>query len=225
MPTEQSNFLIPRSAKPLILLYQRRNKTIIFSLSMNTKNSFYRTPVKQSKLSVARPYKPVSPFQFFFFLSSFLSKIFKKQTFFFAAKLKYEPGTEIDPFLLSETVLSQSNTLLKVWSFVLLNFNRKSVKAMRYFFHYFFLEFSKKRLPEVSKFFSSIKELMLLKRVKGFFWGQKGKIAWKALSRKQNTLLLFGSYSKVNYNLVASGTDYTYCSVTGTVFFKSNIFY
>lgn len=207
------------------MLYRRHNKTVIFYLLKNTKDFFYQPRIKQTKLSIVKPYKPVSPFQFFFFLSLFLSKIFKKQTFFFAAKLKYNPGTKIDPFLLSETVLSQSNTLLKIWSFVLLNFNRKSVKAMRYFFHYFFLEFSKKKLPEISKFFSSIKELMLLKRLQGFFWGQKGKIAWKALSRKQNTLLLFGSYSKVNYNLATSGTDYTYCSITGTVFFKSNIFY
>lgn len=207
------------------MFYGRRSKNTTFLVLGKPKDVVFSTLQKQSMLNLTKPYKPKSPFQFFLFLSLFLSKVFKKQTFFFASKLKPNPITKIDPFLLSETMLPQSKLLLKVWCFVLINFNRKSAKAMRYFFHYFFLENSKKRLPEMSKFFSSVKELMLLKRIKGFFWGQKGKLAWKALSRKQNTTVLFGSYSKVNYNLANSESDYTYCSVTGTVFFKSNIFY
>lgn len=149
----------------------------------------------------------------------------KKQVFFFSLKTKPSFKIKFDPFLLSETVLLQSSTLLKVWSFVLTNLNRKSMQIFSHFFHFFFLEFSKKSLPEVSKFFSSIRELMFKKRMKGFVWQQKGKVAWKALSRKQNTLSVFGSYSKVNYNLATSGSSYTYNSITGTVSFNNNLFY
>ena len=174
---------------------------------------------------INKPYKPVSPFQFFLFLSKFLTGLLKKQVFFFSLKTKASFKIEVDPFLLSETVLLQSSTLLKVWSFVLTNLNRKSMQTFFHFFHFFFLEFSKKSLPEVSKFFSSIRELMFKKRMKGFIWQQKGKVAWKALSRKQNTLSVFGSYSKVNYNLATSGSSYTYNSITGTVSFNNNLFY
>lgn len=174
---------------------------------------------------INKPYKPVSPFQFFLFLSKFLTGLLKKQVFFFSLKTKASFRIELDPFLLGETVLLQSSILLKVWSFVLTNLNRKSMLAFFHFFHFFFLEFSKKNLPEVSKFFSSVRELMLKKRMRGFIWQQKGKVAWKALSRKQNILSVFGSYSKVNYNLATSGSGYTYNSVTGTVSFNNNLFY
>ena len=167
----------------------------------------------------------MSPFQFFLFLSKFLMGLLKKQVFFFSLKTKASFRIELDPFLLGETVLLQSSVLLKVWSFVLTNLNRKSMLAFFHFFHFFFLEFSKKNLPEVSKFFSSVRELMLKKRMRGFIWQQKGKVAWKALSRKQNILSVFGSYSKVNYNLATSGSGYTYNSVTGTVSFNNNLFY
>ena len=99
------------------------------------------------------------------------------------------------------------------------------MQAFFHFFHFFFLEFSKKNLPEVSKFFSSVKELLIKKRLKGFIWQQKGKVARKALSRKQNTLSVFGSYSKVNCNLATSDSGYTYSSITGTVSFRNNLFY
>ena len=94
--------------------------------------------------------------------------LLKKQVFFFSLKTKASFRIELDPFLLGETVLLQSSVLLKVWSFVLTNLNRKSMLAFFHFFHFFFLEFSKKNLPEVSKFFSSVRELMLKKRMKGF---------------------------------------------------------
>ena len=99
------------------------------------------------------------------------------------------------------------------------------MQAFFHFFHFFFLEFSKKNLPEVSKFFSFVKELLIKKRLKGFIWQQKGKIAWKAPSRKQNALSVFGSYSKVNYNLATSDSGYTYSPITGTVSFRNNLFY
>lgn len=180
--------------------------------------------LKRSR-DIRSPYRPTSPFQFFLFLSKFLTNVLKKQVFFFSLKTKANFRIGIDPFLLGETVLLQSHTLLKVWSFVLTNLNRKSMQAFFHFFHFFFLEFSKKNLPEVSKFFSSVKELMIKKRLKGFIWQQKGKVAWKALSRKQNTLSVFGSYSKVNYNLATSDSGYTYSSITGTVSFRNNLFY
>jgi len=207
------------------MLYSRCNKNIFFFVVSKVKTKQAMLYVTKEPLGILKPYKPTSPFQIFLFLSRFLTKVFKKQTLFFSVKLKTNPFIFFDTFLLKETAIAENTLLLKVWSFVLTNFERKSVKAMPYFFHYFFLEFSKKKLPEISKFFSSIKELMFHKRLKGFFWGQKGKVAWKALSRKQSVLSLFGSYSKVNYNLAASCSDYSYSSVTGTVFFKSNIFY
>jgi|TARA_B110000967_G_scaffold111052_2_gene113665 hypothetical protein len=82
-----------------------------------------------------------------------------------------------DPFLIGETGLANSKILLKVWAFVLTGLKSNSMSAINFFFHYFFLENSKKQLPEISKFFSSLKELMLKERLRGFLWGEKGKVA------------------------------------------------
>lgn len=159
------------------MLYFRRNKSIFFFVESKSQTNQVVHHISKKPLGILKPYKPTSPFQIFLFLSSFLTKVFKKQTLFFSVKLKANPFIFFDTFLLKETAIAENTLLLKVWSFVLTNFERKSVKGMPYFFHYFFLEFSKKKLPEVSKFFSSIKELMFHKRLKGFFWGQKGKVA------------------------------------------------
>ena len=183
-----------------------------------------RYPPQPSSI-ISKPYKPTSPFQFFLFLSKFLSGLLKKKVFFFVLKVRPSPGVVFDPFLISETNLTNSRVLLKVWAFVLTGLKSNSMSAISFFFHYFFLEFSKKQLPEISKFFSSLKELMLRGRLRGFLWGEKGKVAWKALSRKQKFLFAFGSYSKSNYNLASSESDYTYSSITGNVFFKTSIFY
>lgn len=117
---------------------------------------------------ISKPYKPTSPFQFFLFLSKFLSGLLKKKTLFFVIKVRPPVSVVFDPFLISETGLVNSKTLPKVWAFVLTGLKNNSISGISFFFHFFFLENSKKQLPEISKFFSSLKELMLQERLRGF---------------------------------------------------------
>ena len=163
-------------------------------------------------------------FNFFFFSLFFFFKFFSfilsKQVLFFF-KLK-KVGLRLDQvqqtFNLDKFLLHSFLKKLILISFFFV-FNT-SVSTLKTLLEGFFSIFSKKQLSYVLKFLSNINFFFRSHTFRGFLNIFKGKLAWKALSRKQSSKLKFGRYGLLSYYLPSSESAVNYSTVTGSVSLK-----
>ena len=180
----------------------------------------------QTKTSVEERPKAFSfkKFNFFFFSLFFFFKFFSfilsKQVLFFF-KLK-KVGLRLDQiqqtFNLDKFLMHSFLKKLVLISFFFI-FNT-SVSTLKSLLEGFFSVFSKKQLSYVLKFLSSINFFFRSHTFRGFLNVFRGKLAWKALSRKQSSKLKFGQYGLLSYYLPSSESALNYSTVTGSVSLK-----
>lgn len=167
---------------------------------------------------------PFKKFDFFFFSLFFFFKFFsfilsKQVLFFFKLKRvglrvdQVQQAFNLDKFLLHSFL----KKLVLISFFFILNTSVSTLKAL---LEGFFSVFSKKQLSYVLKFLSNINFFFRSHTFRGFLNIFRGKLAWKALSRKQSSKLKFGRYGLLAYYLPSSESAVNYSTVTGSVSLK-----
>ena len=165
------------------------------------------------------------PFQFFLFFSKFFYFLFKKKVSFILLKQKSKPIPELLYRFFKDQPLSFFMNETKIVGNFLNKLNSFSLEGLSLLLHFFFLNCSKKNLLAVFRLNQFIKRTSSENISKGFYSVQKGKIAWKALSRKKKDTLTSGFTAKSNYNLASSESNYFFFSNTGVVSFTTILFF
>lgn len=202
-------------------------KTTLNQLFFISNNIEINTLKKNNALKtfIKKPYKNKSPFQFFLFSSKFFYLLLGKKVSFIVSKKK---GAIETSFLLS---LFKGDVFFFFFKHTILvgnflnNLNFFSLKGLTSLIHFFFLNHSKKSVSSIFRLNQFIRRIFFDKFAKGFTFQQKGKLAWKALSRKKKDKIFSGRTAKTNFNLAASESNYSFFSNTGVVTFNSSVFF
>ena len=182
----------------------------------STYTPFNVTPLNPPKQNIA-------------FFSVFIFKLFlfffKKQLLIILSKsaLKTSLKDSFSDFLPSLFVTDTA--LICAWLSMVKEAGCLGRPPFKSFTLFFFSIFSKKNLVDFSLFFSLLSQVLLEKGSKGFYFYSKGKLAWKALSRKQKEFIQKGACGKTDYTKAASDSKKSLFSLTGSVQFKLSFFF
>lgn len=158
-------------------------------------------------------------FSLFFFFKFFSFLLSKSVLFFFKLKKttlridQIQQNFNLDKFVLYDFL----KKIVLISFFFIFN---SSVSSLESLLKSFFSVFSKKQLSYVIQFLNNINFFFRARTFRGFLNMFKGKLAWKALSRKQSSKLKYGRYGLLSYYLPSSESALSYSTVTGSVSLK-----
>ena len=196
-----------------------------FALSFtHTPKTNRRPQIEPSRVHVQRPYETNLPYQSLSFINTLFKSVFKKKLLLMVCRQRLSANS-LQNVNAHKFPPQQQKQLSRLWLFTHLHASFLSLTPTKSILGCFFLLFSKKELNRVQDLFRHWESISRLSNGKGFFFLEKGKIAWKALSRKQKITWSKGKYAKSNYNLAVSESRFSYPSNTGVVHFSSSLFF
>ena len=165
------------------------------------------------------------PFQFFLFYASFFYFILKKKLSLLVKKIKHYKVNHLHLEVTGGDELATLPNFLELMGSVSAGLSQLSLTTLNLLVNFFFIHFSKKQILTILRINQSVQRAATILGAQGFCFSHKGKLAWKALSRKQFFKLRWGCIAKSNYHQATSGSDARYFSLTGTVSFRSSLFF
>ena len=165
------------------------------------------------------------PFQFFLFYASFFYLVLKKKVSLLIKKIKHYKVNQLHLDITGGEELATLPNFLELMGSVSAGLGQLSLGTLSLFINFFFIHFSKKQILTVLRINQGIQRAVVALGAKGFSFSHKGKLAWKALSRKQYSKIRWGCVAKSNYHQASSESDTLYFSLTGAVSFRSALFF